>query len=1170
MKQGHRNLFVFLSLAALVLSLVVTSQVGAQAISGDVMGVILDKSGAGVPNATVEAVSTTTGVKYPTKANANGEYHLTNLPVGTYHLSASAANFATTTFNNFKVDLNRTITQNITLEISGAVTTVEVSGAAPALDVTTPTLSTTFELQQLDLPNTNANGGSGVLNLSLLTAGVANAGAIGAGSGPAIGGQRPRNNNFTVEGVDNNSKGVTGPLVPVPSDSIAEFTVLQNQYSPEFGHSNGGQFNYVLKSGTNQFHGLAYEYFQNRNLNAIDAIVARNTVAPDVPKNPRFDNNRFGGNIGGPILKNKLFFFGSAQYNPVGQATLPGSVVCTPTAAGYTTIDGITGLSSTNLGVFKTYATPAATGSNCPSAPTTDPAGNNNTDTTQAASPACPQYGCVFVTNPAAPLGFTGVDVGVLPVVAPNYINNLTWLAKLDYNISSVDQVRGAVIFNDTKFIDNAATLPVFYQLVPGNINRLVTLNEYHTFTPSISNELRVGFNRSYYNYTTGNFTFPGLDAFPNLSYDELGLNIGPDGNAPQYAYQNLYTLGDNLTWSKGRHTLKFGVEGRKYISPQFFTQRARGDYEWATLDGYLRDITPETFAERSSGTTVYYGDQSAIYWYANDSWRIRSNLTINLGVRYEYTTIQTGERAQKLNIAASVPGLISFEEPRAPKNNWGPRIGIAYSPGSSGNTSIRAGFAIGYDVLYDNIGSLSLPPQQSGTADCPGNPSCPPSNAFLKNGGIPSTTPVFTTIAEQRAATASQIRVDQIDPQSITWTLGVQHSFPKNLTAEVRYVGTSGIHLDGQTRLNAGALINNTVFLPTYITAPSQATLDALPYVRGNPATATTPGTGIAGGAYSTPANGLPIGGDTIVPAYDNAGFNGSYVVSFQPNGHSTYHGLATQLTKRMSNGLQFVASYTFSKTIDDSTADFFSTILTPRRPQDFQNLKADRANSAIDHRNRFTLALIYDLPYFKHGNWIEKNLVGNWQLSPIYTYQTAQWMTVQSATDANGNGDSAGDRAIFNPAGAPGTGSAVTALFNTNTCAALPAAQQAACFSNHTVAYLASNPNAQYIRLGTYARANAGRNTLKGQAINDWDFSISKKFDFTERLRLQFTASAYNLFNHPQFNPGYLNDVTSISFTNGNVRTFLNPAGGTFNDIQSVFPSNARTMQLGLRFTF
>src|SRR5260370_15079561 len=204
-----------------------------------------------------------------------------------------------------------------------------------------------------------------------------------------------------------------------------------------------------------------------------------------------------------------------------------------------------------------------------------------------------------------------------------------------------------------------------------------------------------------------------------------------------------------------------------------------------------------------------------------------------------------------------------------------------------------------------------------------------------------------------------------------------------------------------------------------------------------GQRATKPPTGPGMAGRAYGNGfahANPPPVGPQVgLAPAYDNAGFNGSNVVSFQPNGHSTYHGLATQLTKRMSNGLQFVASYTFSKTIDNSTADFFSTILTPRRTQDFQNLAEARSNSALDHRNRFTLALIYDLPFFKHGNWLEKNVVGNWQFSPIYTYQTAQWMTVQSATDANGNGDSAADRAIFNPPAVPVPVSRLPALKTT-----------------------------------------------------------------------------------------------------------------------------------------
>jgi hypothetical protein len=1148
-KQERSGLLARVSTLFFLALLVFGIRANTQTISGEVVGTIYDKSGAVIPEAAVVATDPATGVKHPTKANSSGEYRLSNLPPGVYNISATAPSFASTTVNGFKVDLNRTITLNITLELKGQVTSIEVTSETPSLDLTTPTISTTFEQAQLNLPSVSANGGSGILNLSLLTAGVVNVGAMGAGAGPAIGGQRPRNNNFTVEGLDNNSKNVTGPLFTVPNDSIQEFTLLQNDYSPEFGHSNGGQFNFVLKSGTNSFHGTAYEYFANRNLNAVDQAVKNQGLT----SNPRYDNNRFGGNIGGPILKNKLFFFFSGQYNPVGQASVPGAPICSPTTAGYTTLNGISGLSANNLTQFATYATPAPTGGNCPTAPATDP--RDPSGNTPNAN------GDIFISDASAAGGFTPVQVGIFPVVAPNYTNNKTFMGKIDYNISDTDRLSGSYFYNNTYFIDNTAQLPVFFQLIPGNINRLVTFNEYHTFSPSLANEFKLGFNRQYQNFTVGDFNFPGTENpdgspnFPNLSFDELGLNLGPDPNAPQYSYQNIYTAADNLTWTKGRHSLKFGIEGRKYIAPAFFTQRARGDYEWSSLDVYLHDLAPDVFGERSSGTTVYYGDQSAVYWYVNDTWKIRPNLTVNLGVRYEYTTIPVGERAQALNQAASVPGLIDFSEPRAPRNNWGPRIGIAYSPGSSGNTSIRAGFAIGYDVLYDNIGSLSLPPQQSGTIDCP-SAQCPATN-FLASGGIPSTVPVFADVAEQRAATANYVRVNQISPQSITWTLGVQRTFLKNYTVEVRYVGTSGIHLNGQTRLNAGALINNTVFLPTYVQDPGQAALDALPYTFD----------GIASGAYSTPENGLPLNGSTIVPAFDLAGFNGSYLVSFQPNGHSTYHGLATQVTRRMARGLQFTGSYTWSHTIDDSTADFFSTILTPRRPQDFQDLKNDRSNSALDHRHRFTLALLYDLPYFKSGNWAKRNILGNWEFAPIYTFQTGQWIDVQSGNDANVNGDSAGDRAIFNPDGIAGTGTAVTPLTNSG---------------GDVVAYLANDPSAQYIRLGTFALANAGRNTLKMQAINDWDFTITKKFNFTERTSVQFFATAYNLFNHAQFNPGFLNDVGSISFVNGNVRTFLNPANKTFNNFSgkstaicpstctSVFPSNARTMQLGLKFSF
>src|SRR5258708_7541610 len=212
----------------LMLGLVAVSQVSAQLISGNLVGTVLDKTGAVVPGATVEAVNTQTGAKYDTKANEAGEYRFNNMAVGTYNITASAPNLAPTVINGYSVELNMTKSLPITLEIKGAVTTVEVSGVAEALDTASSTLATTFDPKMnADLPSTTL-GPSGILNLSLLSSGVASSGAIGAGSGPSVGGHGPRNNNFTVEGIDNNSKNVTGPLGPVPNDSISDFTFLQN------------------------------------------------------------------------------------------------------------------------------------------------------------------------------------------------------------------------------------------------------------------------------------------------------------------------------------------------------------------------------------------------------------------------------------------------------------------------------------------------------------------------------------------------------------------------------------------------------------------------------------------------------------------------------------------------------------------------------------------------------------------------------------------------------------------------------------------------------------------------------------------------------------------------------------------------------------------------------
>jgi hypothetical protein len=1116
-KKAYRGMLFCLSLAVLMLGLAIGDQVNAQVISGDLVGTVLDKTGAVVPGARVEATKTDTGVKYETKANESGEYRFNNLPVGTYTVSGSTANFATTTINNFVIELNKTSTLLITLEVKGAVTSIEVSGAAAALDTTTSQLQSTFESKDISDSAIASTGGtgSGVLNLSLLSAGVATAGGVGVGTGPSVGGQRPRNNNFTIEGVDNNNKGVTGPLVTVPNDAVAEFSLLQNQFSPEFGHSSGGQFNTVVKSGTNAYHGLAYVYNANRNYDAFDSL---NGIG-GLTSNPRFDNNRFGGQIGGPVIKNKLFFFVNYEQEPFGEAGTAGAV-CSPTAASFAVINATPGLSATNLAIFEKYVQPGTTAG----------------------------AGCA----PINWVGGTTLATAGLAVNAPFFVNYRFITTSMDYDISPNDQIRGRYIYNSAVGIDNSAALPAFFLPQPNKFH-LVTINEYHTFSPTLTNEIRLGFNRFAQSFSAGNFTFPGLDSFPNLQFNDLGqLQVGPNTSAPQSTDQNTYQLAEAITWTKNAHTLKFGIEGRKLIAPQTFTQRVRGDYEYNDTLSYLQDAVPDYLAERSNGDPVFYGDQSAIYWYVNDNWRIRRNLTLNLGLRYEYTTIPFTTRSQSLNEAASVPGLIDFATPQAAKNNWGPRVGFAYSPGTSGRTSIRAGAGIAYDVLFDNLGLLSLPPELSSTIDCApvGNYNC--ATPFLGSGGIlpgPGGVVAFPTVADQRAATSAFVPVNEKLPKSMDWTLGVQHTFWSDFTAEIRYVGTRGIHLPAQIQLNKQPRVTSSFFLPTYTTAPSQATLDA-----------------------STVDLAAIKAASNIVPAYDAAGFDASSITSYQPWATSTYHGLAAQLNKRFSHGFQMVGAYTYSHNIDDATAEVFSTVLSPRRAQNGLDLSADRANSILDHRHRLTFSVVYDEPYFKNGNAFVRNTLGNWEIAPIYTYQSGQWVTAQSGIDSNLNGDSAGDRTILNPNGVKGTGTGVTPLC-TSAVATCPATlTDANANPAGVVGYLATNPNAQYITAGYGALATVGRNTLQLNPINDVDMTVLKRITITERFRVEFRASASNLFNHAQYVGGFINDVAPIPSPGfiGPQKNMLLPDNPNFNNPSAVFSSNPRTLQLALKIFF
>jgi hypothetical protein len=1109
---------------AVFLCSVTTATLFGQAQDGNLVGSILDTSGAAIPNAMVEATNTATGIKVTTTSDATGFYRFNNLIVGTYKISAMAPGLSESA-REVVVELNKTTTANINLGVGGVTTEVNVTAGAALIDTTTAHVTNNYSTQLItQLPLAANPVAGGVYNLALTGAGVASSGGVGVGFGPSVGGQRPRNNNFMVEGTDNNRKDITGTVVDIPADSIKEFSVQQNQFNAEFGHSSGGQFNVALRGGGNEFHGTVYEYFQNRKLNAVDQKDKRNEPCFSTAAGcssasytkPRFDQSFVGGSIGGPIKKNKLFFFGNWDYNPLGQQSTPGAVRLAPTAQGYTLLSALPTASANNLSILKQYVTAAPVAS--------------TTTTVCAVNPGAAP--CPAASQVAIPLG-------TFQIIGPNFQNEYRWLGSVDFTQSDRDQWRGRYIGNKIGFIDTgngAVNLPVFY---PSRTIKqsLISISEFHTFSATLANELRLGYNRYATAIPAGDFKFPGLDSFPNLQIaQDLNLQIGPNPNAPQATKQNTYQLSDNLSWYRGKHELKFGFDGRDLISCSCpaFIQRVRGDYNYTTLDKYIRDVTPDVLAQRNTLGPIgnhYSGNDYSLNFFVNDNWKANQHLTVSAGLRYEYSSVPKSMKEFALNSIADVPGVLTFKAPEAQKTNFAPRIGFAYTPGTSATTAIRGGFGLAYDLIFDNVGTNARPPQATTTIDQTGRDS---NTGYLAAGGISPLAQPLGSATAARAATSSYLP-DQKLGYAINWNLGVQHSFGKDYTAELRYLGNRGVHLLFQTQLNRAAVVTSTHNLPLFLTAPSQATLDALPLTL----------------AQLNAERSTSIGNPMLA-----AGFTG-VITAYEPLGNSIYHGLAFDLNKRFSNHVLFKFGYTWSHLMDDSTAEVNSTTLSPRRPEDFNNIRKEWANSALDHRHRASFAWAYNTPWFeKSSNPLLQKVVGNWEFTGAWFLESGEFVTPQSASDANLNGDSAGDRVVLNLNGDKALSSGVTALTSVRGGA------------TQTVGYLANNPNAYYIRALGGMYTTSGRNILQMPRIDNFDISIAKAIPFREHYKVEFRGDLYNAFNHPQFTAGRVNRVSS--FSHAGETNYLTPGNSAFAKWDENFPSNARQVQLTARITF
>ena len=1123
-----------------MLCVFLSSAARAQRLDGTLRVTITDHSQATIEDAKVTVENEATGVAATTTASSAGTYVFPNLLIGTYTVTVEKDGFKKAIQKGIAVASNQVAEAKIELELGSVSAVVEVEAGADLVKTDSSTLEATFsERLAADLP-VNTLGGD-VKEFAVFTPGTTTQQGGVLGSGGSIGGTRPRFNGFSIDGVDDNRIDVNGPVQPVIQESVAEFTLLTNQFAAEYGHSAGGLFNIVTKSGTNNWHGALWEFNRNRNYNAADNLQKQRIESGQATDKDRFDYNRFGASAGGPIRRDKLFIYGAYEFQNEGLASA-GSSVTMPTAAGLAQLQAM----SPNSAVSEIL-------SQFPLAP-------------QSSGLAHCSTGSGDPVQPLACVNGQAIDVGTFQSVAPSFSNQHDFTVNGDANLGK-HQLRGRFLYDRLRLPQVNPVQPQAQFTGSQNVDaRKAIVTDAWSISPRWVNDARASYSR----LNGPNLVVPTQFAnFPNVEIDEFGSNVGPFSLSPQGYTQNIYQLADALTYVRGKHTFKFGVEGRKYIAPTNNLPRARGEWDYATLDSFINDFVPDGLngALRGAGTGSVADNYNAFYWFVQDDWKVTSRLTLNLGLRYEYNGVPRDEGKQALNSIADDPELgIFFRKPRSDKNNFGPHAGFAWDPTGSGKWSVRGGGQIAYDVVPNNFAINSLPPQlqteQNPAITCslPGAPAwCATGQGFLLGGGLLQENVPPTTTADARAATGSLIP-DHIAPKVITWSLGVQHELMRNSSIEVRYVGTRGISLPVQMRLNSGSAFDprftggGITPLPTFFSdADIPATIVA-------PASTLQDFDNFNSAVISDPPHG----------------FLGS-VTTFPPSGSNTYHGVSADFQRRFTKGLFFRTNYTFSKNIDNATNELFSSFVNPRRAQDGFDFPGERGRSALDITHKFAIAWVYELPNVSTSNGFVRLLAHGWQWNGSYLAESGQPVTPLSGVDSNANGDNAGDRTILNPAGVGLTGTAVNFVCNAGAGGVTSIiSDPTTCGSGNDaniVGYVAIDPNARFVQAGVGARANAGRNTVNTPGLNVWNMGVFKNTRLTERFALQFRAETYNTFNHRNFsiglpsNNGALDQNTNTNPLNAGY--IFVPASGTFLN-NKLFNGGSRNMQLGVRLSW
>jgi hypothetical protein len=1159
--------------------------VSGQTTTGRVLGSVHDAQDAAIVGAKVTVTDTQRNTVRTAISDENGEYLVADLQPSTYKVQIEAKGFNSYVAVSVLIEVDKDVRLDVSLKTGDSTQVITVNEAPAMLDTTNSMLGGTLSNKEInDLPLNGRN----YENLLQLRPGVMRYPG-GGFSTTSSNGLRAEDNAYLIDGLFNsepfsgqsiiNGAGIAGDSATIlPIDAIQEFNVIQSPPA-EYGWKPGANINVALKSGTNDLHGTAYGFFRTTDL---DARNFYNTVASG-PKDPRH-LEQFGASLGGPILKDKLFFFGAyeGQRYTVGNAGL----LTTPATVTLPTPPGGSGCTYTTSGDCSNSIVNAIQDLQTGGVPISS-ASLKIAGCTLGPPITCNGTGFPL-NNGTNPAGSNTIDYGL-----PNSVSVDNALGKADYQINPQNTLTGMYFYGDNNgTVQDASELQTKWLTRIHTRAQVVGLNWISTPGPEWVNEARFGYNRLYQPTVTNDIDTPasdyglntgvtnplygglprinilGLDGFPASG---LGGFNWPKIQGPDTRFQFV----DHITRIEGKHSFKFGGEIHRDGFEGGAYGGVRGRFKFLGGTAFPSSTPLEDFfAGAPANGSLLIGDPTrdihnwGIALFAQDDWRITSHLTINFGLRYELNTVIKDSNNQLANFNANV-GLVQVGKGiSGPYNddptNFGPRGGFAWDIGGDNRTVIRGGAGVTYETinweaflaLNNNLGLSTIP--TAGVGVTPGNGNIatglvtffPPQLNWNATGGntVFPTGTIDCSVATGNPCTIMGITQNFKTPYVTNWNLNLQHAFTQKITLEAAYVGNHGSKLLGIRDVNQ----------PTVGAGWSACIAsDYDPTICG--------------------AGADPVAEQNARPFNAKFPFLGQ-IYQVGNIYRSNYNGLQLTLTGRDYHGLTMLAGYTYSHALDDVGAnwDFGAG---SGLPMDSAHAANEYASSDFDMRNRFTLSLTYQVPGIK--TWGQ--LLEGWQVNTIVSVYGAQpWGPIDAGTDVSGTGELV-DRWDFfgNPSNfKPTISSGVPWFAGTSnpSCAAKALALDGGAPAGHTYSlstwgcYVMGNSMMLPPAVGTFG--TMGRNIFRDFGFRNVDFSAMKNFTLTERVNMQFRAEFFNLFNHPNFaNPyggqnGWGHNDPSVPGPGGFGCSCATPDVAASNPV--IGSGGSRAVQLGLKFTF